>query len=175
MEQGLLYTFSTIAQALGGAFALLSAFVLYYFQGLHKNTLEDAQTVSDNWMGPNRRMLYRTLISTADHQGVVRVADEQLAEYQGKPEAQHVPTIWQNALNRLRLSVNKRRAVLAKFKRSAFTTAFVMIGSVAVIPVAHVICGDANLSRTVLVIGIGGFAVCLFQYWFLIKAAVYDE
>jgi hypothetical protein len=29
MDNGLLYTYSTIAQALGGAFALLAAFVLY--------------------------------------------------------------------------------------------------------------------------------------------------
>jgi hypothetical protein len=34
MENALLYTFSTIAQALGGAFALLAAFVLYRFQSL---------------------------------------------------------------------------------------------------------------------------------------------
>lgn len=32
MEHALLYTFSTIAQALGGAFALLSAFMLYRLQ-----------------------------------------------------------------------------------------------------------------------------------------------
>ena len=34
MENSILYTFSTIAQALGGAFALLSAFVLFRFQSL---------------------------------------------------------------------------------------------------------------------------------------------
>jgi len=32
MENALLYTFSTIAQALGGSFPLVAAFVLYRFQ-----------------------------------------------------------------------------------------------------------------------------------------------
>jgi hypothetical protein len=32
MESAILYTFSTIAQALGGTFALIAAFVLYRFQ-----------------------------------------------------------------------------------------------------------------------------------------------
>jgi hypothetical protein len=174
MENGLLYTFSTIAQALGGAFALLSAFVLFYFQALQKNMAEDAETLADNWMGPNRRMIYRTLISNADYYGVLQNADEQLVEYQGKPEAQHVSTIWQNALNRLRQSVNRRRAVLAKFKRSAFTTGLVMIGSVVLIPLAHPIHCVVWLACTALVIGIGGFALCLFQYWFLIRVAVFE-
>jgi hypothetical protein len=175
MEQGLLYTFSTIAQALGGAFALLSAFVLYYFQMLHKNMADDALVVSDNWMGPNQRDTYRTLISKADYPGVVRAADNQLQQYQGKPEGQSVSTIWQNALQRLRGSLDKRRAVLAKFKTSAFTTGFVMIGSVATIPWAHPMHCIAWLSVLVMAFGVAGFALCLFQYWRLIKAAVYTE
>ena len=35
MENALLYTFTTIAQALGGTFALLAAFILYRFQTLN--------------------------------------------------------------------------------------------------------------------------------------------
>jgi hypothetical protein len=39
MENSILYTFSTLAQALGGAFALLSAFVLFRFQSLDASML----------------------------------------------------------------------------------------------------------------------------------------
>ena len=45
MENGILYTFSTIAQALGGAFALLAAFVLYRFQVLEATLANDAAQV----------------------------------------------------------------------------------------------------------------------------------
>lgn len=41
MENALFYTFSTIAQTLGGAIALLGAFVLYRLQSI-SNELEDA-------------------------------------------------------------------------------------------------------------------------------------
>ena len=43
MDQGLLYEFSTIAQALGGAFALLAAFVLYRFQSLSASMSQDSK------------------------------------------------------------------------------------------------------------------------------------
>src|SRR6202021_1555486 len=45
MQNAILYTFSTIAQALGGAFALLAAFVLYRFQSLDKVVDEHAGSV----------------------------------------------------------------------------------------------------------------------------------
>lgn len=45
MQNALLYTFSTIAQALGGAFALLAAFVLYRFQSLGPMMAHDSAQV----------------------------------------------------------------------------------------------------------------------------------
>jgi hypothetical protein len=39
MENSILYTFSTIAQVLGGASALLAAFVLFRFQSLDASVL----------------------------------------------------------------------------------------------------------------------------------------
>jgi hypothetical protein len=47
MENALLYTFSTIAQALGGAIALLSAFVLYRLQSLDALMWQDSDDLSD--------------------------------------------------------------------------------------------------------------------------------
>ena len=43
MENALLYTFSTMAQHLGGAIALLSAFVLYRFQSLDTAMTKEAR------------------------------------------------------------------------------------------------------------------------------------
>ena len=45
MENALLYTFSTIAQALGGAFALLAAFVLYRFQSIGPMMTHDSAQI----------------------------------------------------------------------------------------------------------------------------------
>ena len=174
MEQGLLYTFSTIAQALGGAFALLSAFVLYRFQLLKESMYQDAFHLSDAWLGPNARQAYRPLIASGDYEAVADVADSQYAAAQEKTDEVPVTPSWDESRNRLRVSIGKRSVVSSLFKRSAFTTGFVMIGSVAVIPLAHPIHCITWLACSVLVVGIGGFALCLFQYWSLIKAAVYD-
>jgi hypothetical protein len=177
MEQGLLYTFSTIAQALGGAFALLSAFVLYRFQLLKQSMHEDARTVSGLWMGPVQMPRYLKCIPSGDYAGVVTIADEQYENAKATGVGGGFPPSpeWDEARERLRLNIRRRRGVADKFKRSALTTGIVMIGSVAVIPWAHPIHCIEWLAVPVLVVGVGGFALCLFQYWWLIKAAVYDE
>lgn len=46
MSNALYYTFSTIAQTLAGAMALLAAFLLYRLQTLNQGMYEDAERIS---------------------------------------------------------------------------------------------------------------------------------
>src|ERR1700743_1059143 len=61
METSILYTFSTIAQALGGAFALLSAFVLFRFQSLDASMLNASVGLRSIWKTPGDLECYATL------------------------------------------------------------------------------------------------------------------
>src|ERR1700722_19059024 len=61
MENSILYTFSTIAQALGGAFALLSAFVLFRFQSLDASMLNASIGLRSIWKTPSDLETYDTL------------------------------------------------------------------------------------------------------------------
>lgn len=55
MENSILYTFSTIAQALGGAFALLAAFVLFRFQSLDASMLNASTGLRRIWRNQTDR------------------------------------------------------------------------------------------------------------------------
>jgi hypothetical protein len=61
MENSILYTFSTIAQALGGAFALLSAFVLFRFQSLDASMLNASVGLRCIWKSKADLESYDTL------------------------------------------------------------------------------------------------------------------
>ena len=174
MENGILYTFSTIAQALGGAFALLSAFVLFKFQSLKESMHRDADTLSTIWVAPQMGPVYTRMIADGDYEAIADLADSQVAGAQGTMWQGTQPAIWGEACKRLRDNSATRKNVSSLFKRSAVTTGCVMIGSVAAIPLAHPVHCVIWLACAVLATGVGGFALCLFQYWSLIKAAVYD-
>ena len=175
MENGLLYTFSTIAQALGGAFALLSAFALYKFQSLKEMMHRDADMISTIWIAPQNGPIYRRMIANGDYEAVADLAEHQVNTAVGTSAEGTMPIIWGECCHRIRANSSIYRNVSSLFKRSAVTTGIVMIGSVAAIPLAYPIHCIMWLACTVLVIGVGGFALCLFQYWSLIKAAVYDR
>lgn len=53
MENTLYYTFSTIAQALAGAVALLGAFVLYKVQSIDRELHDAADSVFMSWQDDN--------------------------------------------------------------------------------------------------------------------------
>jgi len=57
MENGLLYTFSTIAQALGVR-SLLAALVLYRLQALEAMMWSDSEDVVEIWAGAARTQIF---------------------------------------------------------------------------------------------------------------------
>ena len=175
MENGLLYTFSTIAQALGGAFALLSAFALYKFQSLKEMMHRDADMISTIWLAPQNGPMYRRMIANGEYEAVADLAEHQVNTAVGTSAEGTQPIIWGECCQRIRANASIHRNVSSLFERSAVTTGIVMIGSVAAIPLAHPIHCVIWLAVVFLAAGIGGFAVCLFQYWALIKAAVYGR
>ena len=77
MESGLLYTFSTIAQALGGAFALLAAFVLFRFQYMKSSMWQDSGTVRDALTRGGADLLnYDTLRAQGKYADLIKVIDK---------------------------------------------------------------------------------------------------
>jgi hypothetical protein len=170
MESALLYTFSTIAQSLGGAFALLAAFVLFRFQALAATMWESATVMRGilaRFRGNFQR--YDTLLVQAKYE--VLIEEIELIIKRDQPPLSEAELAH---LARLRELIQQHTRLKVTFRLAAFTTGAVMLFSVAAIPFAHIVyCVDV-LSWLLLIMGVGGFIACLHLYWAVIKTAVYD-
>jgi hypothetical protein len=174
MENGLLYTFSTIAQALGGAFALLSAFVLYRFQSMDRAMWDDSNQIR----GEFSRIAEGDVqwFDTLRVQGRYTELVQKIEAVVNQKGIQAVFSVGQvEFYYRLQASVRLHGTLARLFRLGALTTGLVMAGSVAAIPFAHIIYCWKMFSWIALLIGAGGFTACLVIYWAVIKAALYRE
>jgi hypothetical protein len=127
-ENGILYTFSTIAQALGGAFGFLSAFVLYRFQSLNRAMEKDAiplRGMLDELDGPGGHERFELALAQSQFPEIVAWIDRKIKkpdgtrQYSDERKAAHI---------RMSLSVAQRRGILFVFWITLWITAIVMRG-----------------------------------------------
>jgi hypothetical protein len=173
MEYAILYTFSTIPQALGGAFALLSAFVLFRFQSLNSAMLADSHGLRRALHDVKQTNNLDWLISQSDFAAVHQFVDSVIKGRERDEEgARAIVEPSKPLLARLGDSLKLHRDLSRLFLRSAIATGVMMIGSVAVLPFAHVIYCWCVVAWTVMMLGVIGFAVTLYLYWDLIRSAL---
>jgi hypothetical protein len=171
VESGLLYTFSTIAQALGGAFALLAAFVLYRFQSLDKSMWEDSQHLKNLWPNPDHTRIdaLRVQSKYAEiNRDLERVLKQRRQD--GRPTTLNPEQPMQ--LKRFQASVRLHQGIKRALWAALLATFIVMAGSVAAIPHAHEWAVSPCLARFWMGGGVVGFVLCLILYLVLIWAAL---
>lgn len=85
MESAILYTFSTIVQALAGAFALVGAFVLYRLAAYDTAMWDDSGTLLNGVMGSRELGMLR---GRRDYAGFLELLDKVLATRRAGPDGQ---------------------------------------------------------------------------------------
>ena len=153
MENALYYTFSTIAQALAAAIALLGAFTLYRLQLLQAAMLE-ADTILQTHTSANRAAIDAAYI-VADYNRVfelVRAADAktQLTEIRA-------------GLEKFSRLLGEKRSVLRTFQVGLVASVLVILGSVIVLSFAPLIV-RSGLAALFLAAGCVSLGVCLGLY-----------
>ena len=172
METSILYTFSTIAQALGGAFALLSAFVLFRFQSLDASMLNASTGLRSIWKKPHDLECYDTLRGLAVWPSLNKAIDAQIARMTAANETPSFEVMATKA--RLRAGQSLRGFLTWTFWLAVTITFLVMAGSVAIIPYAHEIAQTYSI-KYIHALNLGGviaFALCMVSYMFVIYAAL---
>ncbi|HTB90216.1 MAG TPA: hypothetical protein VK743_19790, partial [Steroidobacteraceae bacterium] len=143
MENSILYTFSTIAQALGGAFALLSAFVLFRFQSLDASMLNASKGLRSIWKTPADLETYDTLRGLSVWPSLNKAIDAQIARMTA---AHEVPSFEVMATKtRLRAGQSLHGFLTWSFWLAVSLTFLAMTGSVAILPYAHEIAQTYSL------------------------------
>jgi hypothetical protein len=172
MENSILYTFSTIAQALGGAFALLSAFVLFRFQSLDASMLNASVGLRSIWKTPSDLETYDTLRGLSVWPSLNRAIDAQIARMTLAHEQASFEVM--ATKTRLRAGQSLRFFLTWTFWVAVSLTFLVMTGSVAIIPYAHDIV-ETHSHKCIHVLnlaGVAAFGLCMVSYMFVIYAAL---
>jgi hypothetical protein len=172
MENSILYTFSTIAQALGGAFALLSAFVLFRFQSLDASMLNASIGLRSIWKSRSDLETYDTLRGLSVWPSLNKAIDAQLK----RMIAENVEPSFEVMATKTRLRAGQSLHFFLtwSFWLAVSLTFFVMTASVAVIPYAHEIAQTYSRQYIYMLnlAGVGAFALCMLSYMFVIYAAL---
>jgi hypothetical protein len=174
MTNTLFYTFSTIAQTLAGAFALLGAFVLYRLQSLRSDIERDSSEIAN---------IYITHLHTT---GSIITGDphdwHREGEYRrvaGLPEGLDMPNFGladparaRTMQIRLSRNLDQRDFLLKHFKASLWYTVINISSSVAFLVATEPIARLNIFCLIVLLGGFLGFGLCLYSYKQLIQKAI---
>ena len=165
MENALYYTFSTIAQALAAAFALLGAFVLVRLQQVTATLSASSAIVIRPYL-PNEEA--RRLLASAQFHELVTFLSTQ--EHK-RPHAigTHTYTAASDALAK---SLALRKSMLSQLLRAMIVTAFVITSAVVVLAITPIIALSVASAWVMLAAGISGLVASLYFYGRLIWAAI---
>jgi hypothetical protein len=155
MDTALYYTFSTIAQALAAAMALLAAFAMYRLNAIEAECMGGAEVV-DRIMGGG--------LDLRRHFAVFEWSKFLAALKASSGSGSPISVAMTSRIERLQAA--SKRIKLALWVSLALT-ALVMGGSVAALAYVPVICSTGN-ARTALGFGVALFVVCLLAYGWLI-------
>jgi hypothetical protein len=162
MENALLYTFSTIAQTLGGAIALLSAFVLYRFQSLDASMAKEAKELRARFaMGGGNVADFDRIESVGNYPQILESV---------KAQGEHSFAV--PAFKRLKHGVISKERITTAFMAAVSCTGTAMMLSIVVLPITHILLARPLVSNLMLLTGVLIFGVCIWIYWLVISAAL---
>lgn len=162
MDTALYYTFSTIAQTLAGAIALLSAFVLYQLQSLHKEMEEKSGTVICQYNDEHRKILQ-------DYENHGQY--DELFEYVLKHplDSNQITDHIKSSQERLGVLVQSKKSLMADFRFSLFLTVGLIAASIIVLSVTPILNTLCSVVFLTFIIGIVWFITCLAKYVCLVN------
>ena len=169
MENALFYTFSTIAQTLAAAIAILGAFVLYRLQSLSAE-IEDAALTAIQPYLPNDEV--NRLRAENDYAALVTLLGT-IQPTVNKASEVAIPFV---ASKRAALpALLALRAQLHRLLRASLSFTVVLIAaSVIVLATTPLIAASANITCTTFGVGVVAFVACLILYARLIVKALHE-
>lgn len=161
MENALFYTFSTIAQTLATAFALLGAFVLFRIQQIAA-TLENTSRVVMQPYLPNEEA--RRLQTEGRFKELEAMLKGQVPQRRDLTDTHSFKAAYNAMTNHIKVELQLRLL----FVTALILTVIVIAGAVLVLAATPYIAISRVISNVVFVVGIVAFLSCLTLYAILI-------
>ena len=168
VSNALFYTFSTIAQTLAGAIALLGAFVLYRLQSLRTQIDEDSERISSVYGSSGHDVATVDAVRSLHRQGKYR----EVLEFRSRAP---IPgTVYQAEAEQMRLGLNlqRQKALLRTFVASLGLTIGLIAASVGALAATPGIIERSCGPTVVFSVGIAWFVGCIVSYAVLIQQAL---
>jgi len=158
---------------------VLAAFVLYRLQSDSASLRQDAQTLIgavDNTQPTQSADPPATLSKLLGSERYKELLTELEYIYQ-RDQARFPPSGsgQEHAYLRLKANIESRDKILAALRTAFWLTAPVILGSVLVLCCAHTLSQYTPVTGFVLFLGAASLLVCLWLYWRLITAALFDD
>ena len=166
MEYAVLYTFSTIPQTLGAAFAVLAAFVIYRFQDDPAVT-SAIDELLQMFTGPDQSRLSQALRDD----GLKRLLAEMDQLFDTNKATQPTPGHQHNVLTWLRV-IADQPDIKGPLKRAFIWTAAVIVVSVIALCFEKPLAACTACAVAALCLGVAGLARCMWLYWKLIEPLI---
>lgn len=171
METALYYGFSTIAQTLAAAIALIGALVLYKLQLLSLGMESSGKYLVTNYsidydgsLELSPLLGARDFPAIADHFETGRYADAIIGSPSGQAERASLRTL-----------LGKRSSVLAEMTSSLKRTVGTIVGAIGAVFLVPVLPMSGLAVAFVATLGLTGLGLCLASYWRVVMFVVNDR
>jgi hypothetical protein len=175
-ENSLLYLFTTIAQCLAGAIALLAAFALYSLQSINKAMSDLCALIVDTFrrFDTNHPMAVslEALQAEGRYQDFIDRRAKFVAEWNIIGFPAPVSPLIDGQLNRLRANMAAHKEIKSALWRALIATSILMTGSIMATPTARFLSCWPDVAWIVSFGFVLFFVACLWFFYKLIRAAL---
>ncbi len=162
LSNAVYYTFSTVAQTLAGAIALLAAFVLYRLQSVNQVLVRDGERVAVPLAQLEPKA--NEMVELGKFQDLLDAANN----------ADYPPGHGQAKIERARLaaSLHTHTVLVEEFRFALYLTAATIVYAVAALVFAPIILRSSIVSGAVLAVGLLAFIWCIIRYVVVLRSSI---
>ena len=169
MESTLYYTFSTIAQTLAGAIALLGAFILYRLQKLNNGLDDHAKFIRKQYAADEDLISLNSFIVKGQYKKFLKYTSAKPV-VAAKEEGQSPVTDVQVKMQELLVL---RKSLVRSFTVSLFLTVTLIAASVIALAVTPSLNSRNNVRSGSLSLAVVWFLACLISYVSLLRKSLF--
>lgn len=169
METTLYYTFSTIAQTLAGAIALLGAFILYRLQKLNSGLDDHAKFIRKQYTEEEDLVFLNSFIVKGEYKKFLKYSHNNPLTAGIDEELSYVADVQTKMQELLTL----RKALIRSFSVSLLLTVSLIAASVIALAVTPSLNSKSNLRSGSLSLAIVWFLACLISYVSLLRKSLF--
>jgi hypothetical protein len=170
MENTLYYTFSTIAQTLAGAIALLGAFILYRLQKVNSGLDDHAKFIRKQFSEEEDLVFLNSFIVKGEYKKFLKYIRAKAGGVGINQEEQSYLTDVQEKMQEL---LAFRKSLIRRFTVSLFLTVSLIAASVIALAVTPSLNARTDLRSASLGLAIVWFLGCLISYVSLLRKSLF--